>query len=124
MPSFGRLSLERLKTCDPRLQDVAHAAIIRVNFSVACGHRGEQEQNEAFARGFSKLVYPKSRHNTSPSQAMDLVPWPVDWNNIEAFKGLAKIVLEEAAKLHIPLEWGGDWARFRDLPHYQLPLGA
>ncbi|MGE0830221.1 MAG: M15 family metallopeptidase, partial [Hyphomonadaceae bacterium] len=26
-----------------------------------------------------------------------------------------------ASSLAVPLEWGGDWASFRDGPHYQLP---
>jgi len=120
MPSFSKLSLERLATCDTRLQDVAHAAIKRVDFMVACGHRGEQEQNEAFARGYSKLKYPASKHNKSPSLAMDLVPWPVGWKDIDRFKALAQIVKEEAAKLHIKIEWGGDWVKFRDRPHFQV----
>jgi peptidoglycan LD-endopeptidase CwlK len=120
MPTFGKISLERLKTCDKRLQDIAHAAIKRTDFSVACGHRGEQEQNEAFARGFSKLKFPKSKHNKTPSLAMDLVPFPVDWKNLKRFDALAVIVKDEAARLGVKLVWGGDWVKFRDRPHYEL----
>lgn len=120
MPTFGKMSLERLATCDERLQRVARAAIARTDFSVACGHRGEQEQNEAYARGFSKLKFPQSKHNIKPSKAMDLVPWPVDWKNIDRFKDLAAIVKQEAAKLDVKIRWGGDWAKFRDYPHFEL----
>lgn len=120
MPTFGKMSLERLATCDERLQRVAHAAIARTDFSVACGYRGEQEQNEAYARGFSKLKFPQSKHNIKPSKAMDLVPWPVDWKNIDRFKDLAAIVKQEAAKLDVKVRWGGDWAKFRDYPHFEL----
>lgn len=120
MPVFGNISLARLETCDERLQKIAHAAIKRMDFSVACGHRGEQEQNEAYARGFSKLKFPKSKHNSLPSRAMDLVPWPVDWADVDRFKELGQIVKEEAAKLGIKIQWGGDWPRFKDRPHYEL----
>jgi peptidoglycan L-alanyl-D-glutamate endopeptidase CwlK len=120
MPTFGKLSLERLATCDPRLQDIAHAAIKRTDFSVACGYRGEQEQNEAFARGFSKLRFPESKHNIKPSKAMDLVPFPVNWKDIDGFKWLGKIVKEEAAKLHIKIRWGGDFVKWKDYPHFEL----
>ncbi len=124
MPTFSKLSLERLATCHPLLQDVARAAIKRVDFLVACGRRGEQEQNEAFARGFSKLKFPNSKHNKTPSLAMDLVPWPVDWNDVKRFEALAKIVKEEAAKLGVAISWGGDWKKFRDRPHYELSAAS
>lgn len=120
MPQFGTLSKSRLVTCDPKLQDLAYAAIRLTDFSVACGHRGEQEQNEKFAQGFSQLRWPHSKHNKMPSLAMDLIPWPVDWGNIGRFQALAKIVKAEAAKLGIAIEWGGDWKAFKDWPHYQL----
>ena len=120
MPVFGKLSLERLATCDQRLQLIANAAILITDFSVSCGYRGEQAQNEAYAAGHSRLRYPQSRHNRSPSQAMDLIPWPVDWGNIGRFKALAKIVKKTAADMNIPLDWGGDWLTFKDYPHYEL----
>lgn len=120
MPVFGALSLQRLATCDTRLQDIAKASILRTDFSVAVGHRGQQEQEEAVALGRSKLHWPKSAHNSMPSRAMDLVPWPVDWQDLERFKALAVIVKEEAARLHIPLVWGGDWTTFKDWDHFEL----
>ena len=121
MPKFSKLSLERLATCHLDLQRVAKAAIKRTDFTVSCGHRGEQEQNEAFARGFSKLKFPNSKHNKTPSLAMDLVPYPVDWEDVKRFDELAVIVKEEAIKLGVSLTWGGNWPKFKDRPHYELP---
>ncbi|WP_205671764.1 M15 family metallopeptidase [Acinetobacter bereziniae] len=32
--------------------------------------------------------------------------------------------MKQAAKeLGIEIEWGGDWKKFKDGPHWQLPLG-
>lgn len=128
MASFGKRSLERLATCDVRLQQVAKAAIIRMDFTVLCGHRNKAEQDDAYERGASKLRFPKSKHNSLPSKAMDLAPYPIDWENIDRFIALSHIVLDEAKKFNIPIRWGGDWNRdgnwkdekFRDLPHYEI----
>lgn len=120
MPKFSKLSLERLATCHPDLQRVAKAAIKRSDFTVLCGHRGEQEQNEAFGRGNSKLRWPKSKHNKKPSRAMDLAPFPLDWKDIKRFKTMIAVVKEEAALLGVIIECGADWPKFRDYPHVQL----
>lgn len=124
MPKLSKLSQERLDTCHPLLQKVVKEAIKTFDFSVACGYRGEQEQNEAYARGFSQKKFPDSRHNSKPSQAVDLVPYPLDWKNIESFKAMAIAVKAAAAKVGVTIEWGGDWRKFKDYPHFQLPAGT
>ncbi len=120
MPKFSKTSEERLALCHPDLVRVAHAAIKRFDFAVLCGHRGKEDQEKAFAEKRSKLRWPKSRHNLLPSEAMDLAPYPIDWNDTKRFKTLAMIVLEEAARLGVKLTWGGDWASFPDMPHFEL----
>jgi len=64
--SFGRLSLERLATCAEPLQTVMHAVMARqiMDFAIVVGHRGQADQNLAYARGNSKLQWPHSRHNS------------------------------------------------------------
>lgn len=121
---LGRASKLRLATCDARLQQLVTAVVARVDagecpgvpdISVACGYRGEAEQNAAFDRGVSKLRYPHSKHNTVPSQAVDLWPSPVDWKDAKAFEALRALTLDTAHRLHIPvhvISW--------DLPHFQL----
>ena len=120
MPHFSKVSLERLRSCAEPLQRVAHAAIKRIDFVVLEGHRDKERQHQAFLDGFSKVDWPDGRHNSMPSEAMDLAPYPIDWGDHKRFKTLAMIVLEEAARMGIELEWGGDWANFPDLPHFQL----
>lgn len=128
MSTLSQRSLDKLHTCDTRLQDVVRAAIKRIDFTVLCGHRGENEQNDAFERGFSKLRWPKSKHNSNPSKAVDLAPYPINWEDIGRFKALGIIMVDEARKLHVPLRWGADWNRngnlsddkLKDWPHFEL----
>ena len=93
MPKFGKRSKERLATCDERLQKVFNEVINYVDCSVLEGHRGEREQNKYFAEGKSKVQYPLGRHNANPSRAVDVVPYPIDWNDRERFHLFAGFVL-------------------------------
>jgi peptidoglycan L-alanyl-D-glutamate endopeptidase CwlK len=120
MPSFGTKSKARLATCHPDLQVIFNEVIKRADCSVICGHRGKEEQQAAFDAGNSKLQYPKSRHNSYPSEAVDVVPYPLDWNDHLRFAALANVVKNVAREMNIPITWGGDWKSFKDLPHYEL----
>jgi peptidoglycan L-alanyl-D-glutamate endopeptidase CwlK len=66
----------------------------------------------------------KGRHNYRPALAADLAPYPLDWNDTARFEALAKVVLACAKRLGVPLTWGGDWKRFKDFPHFELPASA
>lgn len=129
MPKFGPRSLERLATCHPDLQRVMREAIIDgPDFTILCGHRGEAEQNDAVAKGLSKAPWPTSKHNSLPSRAVDIAPYPIDWNDRARFKHLAEHVFSVAAGLGIRLRWGGDFNMDGDkttndawdLPHFEL----
>lgn len=131
MPSFSKKSLEKLSTCHDALQDICLEAIKQIDFAVICGHRTEADQNKAFAEGKSKLQYPNSKHNKTPSLAVDLAPVKyrdskvyIDWEDIELFKKLAAHVLRIAAEKGILLVWGGNWVKFKDYPHYELKTGV
>ena len=91
-----------------------------IDFKITCAHRTEEEQNKAFKDGFSKLQYPKSKHNTLPSMAMDLAPLPINYNNIARFHYLAGMVMAIAHNLDIKIQWGGNWKSIVDLPHFEL----
>ncbi len=133
MPTLGTTSLERLRTCHADLRRVLAKAIEDgPDFTVLCGHRDREAQDRAVAEGKSKAPWPKSRHNTSPSVAVDIAPWPIDWDDWNRFRVLAGYVLGVAAAMDIKLRWGGDWdrdyaetdERFRDLPHFELMEGS
>lgn len=120
MPAFGKNSLKQLATMRPDLQKVFNEAIQEIDFSLLCGFRNEKDQNEAYEKGASKLRWPKSRHNTSPSEAGDATPYPLNWGDIESFKKLAAVIKKAAKKVGVEVEWGGDWVKFPDYPHWQL----
>lgn len=122
MPKFGLKSLQNKKTLHPLLQEIVDEAIKHTDFSIIWGYRTKEKQNEAYAKGNSQLRFPLSKHNRNPSEAMDLVPWPVDWNNIPAFEQLSKLIKWIAKEKEIEIVWGGDWKRFRDYAHYELRL--
>jgi len=128
MPSFSSSSKEKLSQCDQRLQDVLNEVVKHFDCTVMCGHRGEEEQNEAYRTGRSKLQFPQSKHNGLPSMAVDVAPYPIDWNDIKRFHYFAGFVVGIAAAKGITLRYGGDWDRdtqlkdnnFNDLPHFEI----
>ncbi len=139
MPLLSPLSLQRLATCDQRLQRLMNEVINYYDFSVDCGHRGEQEQRLAFKQGHSRTDWPDSKHNSLPSLAVDILPYnqkfrgvPLDqkgeWDVLQ-FCFMGGIVLGVAKCLGIDIRWGYDWDRnnyvirdqkFNDGPHFEL----
>ena len=128
MPKFGRKSLKNLSTCDERLQEVFNEVIKTVDCSVLEGHRSKDRQNSLYAEGKTKLRYPNGRHNEYPSRAVDVVPYPVDWNDRERFHLFAGFVIGTAMSMGTNLRWGGDWNqnwevddnKFDDFPHFEI----
>lgn len=128
MPNFSRLSEQRLATCDARLQALLREAIKHVDFTVICGYRSQEEQEDAFRTGRSKVRYPNSKHNTLPSSAVDIAPYPIDWKDTARFARLAGYLERIAHEQGIRIRWGGDWdgdfatadERFIDMPHFEI----
>jgi len=116
----------RLLTCHKDLQTLFNEVIKTYDCTITCGVRNRADQEKAFAQGNSKVHFPNSKHNTSPSRAIDVVPYPVDWDDIERFKEMAVVVkdaakrLKSEGKITHDIEWGGDWKTFKDYPHWQI----
>lgn len=126
MPRFSGRSLKRLDECHPLLRRLMLSVVEETDISIICGARGEAEQNKAYALGHSKLRWPQSKHNLSPSMAVDAVPFPIDWKDIDRFKELGQIVKQHWERIPAEersgasLSWGGDWKTFKDYPHWEL----
>jgi peptidoglycan L-alanyl-D-glutamate endopeptidase CwlK len=128
MPVFSQRSLSKLETCHEDLQRLFKEVVKHIDCTILQGTRGEEEQNEYFAKGLSKVKYPNSKHNSLPSMAVDVAPYPIDWNDKERFYYFAGIVKGIATQMGIDLISGCDWDNdndlrdqsFMDLPHYQL----
>lgn len=129
MPKYSQTSLDRLRACDERLQILFGEVILHVDVSILCGHRTEEEQEEAFRTGHSNLRWPQSKHNSLPSLAVDIAPWPIDWSDELRFWTTGAFVMGIASQMGIGLRWGGLWDRpwehvsspgFRDIGHFEL----
>jgi len=122
MPKFGNTSKLRLLSCDEKLQMLCFEAIAIKDFSVVCGHRNEEDQEEAFAKGFSKARWGESKHNTYPSRAVDIAPYNngIDWGDTNEFYELSGIMKALAFKHNIEIRWGGNFEGFFDGAHFEL----
>ena len=120
MPSFGKRSQEKLQDCDPRIQLVLQEAIKHYDFSVLEGYRTEEKQQEYFESGASKVQYPNSKHNLCPAMAVDVVPYPIDWDNLQRFKELSKVIKTACETVGVDnLHWGFDLWQW-DMPHWEI----
>ncbi len=127
MPRYSETSLKRLNTCCNELQETMRRVIQIVDNSILQGYRGEDEQNHYFKTKRSKLRYPQSKHNSTPSLAVDAAPWPIDWDNTRHFDYFAGIVIATGWGFGHEIRWGGDWdqdndltdQRFNDLVHFE-----
>ncbi len=122
MPGFklSRRSRDRLRGVHSDLVAVVKDAIqhTTVDFAVLEGLRTRERQRQLVRRGASKTM--NSRHLTG--HAVDLgayvdgeVRW--DW---PLYHEIAKAMKASAARLGVKIDWGGDWKRFPDGPHFQL----
>ena len=142
MPSFGRKSRKHLETCHPDLQTLFNAVIEEVDCSVTCGYRNKEDQDKAVASGNSKAIYPNGKHNSNPSTAIDVYPYPIDFEDLPRFYWFAGWVLAKAeilrnvGEITHKIKWGGNWKGLNkgkidfsynklpkvldDLPHFEL----
>lgn len=127
MPKLSKVSLERLATCDPRLQELLRAAIVHVDFSVLEGHRDQVRQDYLYSIGQTKLKWPKGKHNATPSRAVDVAPYPLDWKDTKRFIRVLSVIQGIGFGMGIPVRLGGDWdgdflfdENFYDWPHIEL----
>ena len=100
------------------------AQMTKIPFMVMETSRSKQQQMKNIANHVSQTMH--SRHLVSSdglARAADLVPiddkgkpiwaWPVYHKFAPEMKAAAKYV-------GVNIEWGGDWLRFKDGPHFQL----
>lgn len=81
-----------------------------------------------FRVGKSKLQWPNSNHNSEPSLAVDVAPYPIDWSKTNRFFYLAGAVGAIAQSKGYTIRWGGNWdgdnvfddQTFNDYCHFEL----
>lgn len=150
---FGNVSLGRLATVHPALRAVVIKALplSPVDFTVLEGARSPFRQAELYAKGRTteelrkagvmnvtgkpdeaKVTWTmKSAHISREdgfSWAVDLAPWPIDWNDTARFDQVALAMFRSASSLGVRIRWGADWDQDgilrekgeSDSPHFEM----
>jgi len=152
MPEFSELSSNRLVSCHQDLQRVFNEVIKWFDIRITYGHRSILEQTKLYKQGRTMsrgewlitdrgkiLTYCdgtiiKSKHNFIPSHAIDVAPFPIDWEDMNRFILLGGFVLGIAKELkrngeiENDIVWGGDFNsnfnlkdnNFIDYPHFEI----
>lgn len=158
MPKFSSRSRRALASAHKDLRLVFNTVIEQFDVTVLEGIRGKDRQNRLYEEGKSQVQWPNSAHNVravphpprdgstlkeeNKSLAVDVVPYPIDWDDTERFKHLGFYVLGLADALYSwgaidhRIRWGADWDRdltpvdrdpdesFFDSPHYELIMNG
>lgn len=138
--ALGTQSRERLGGVHPNLVKIVKRAIelTTVDFMVLEGVRTEARQKELYAQGRTtpgKIVTwtMNSKHRIQPDgfgHAVDLVPYPIDWEDPIKFDTIALAMKSAACELGLEnrLRWGADWDQDGnprekgelDSPHFEI----
>lgn len=139
MASYSQASTAKLATVCPELQDTFNTVIQHWDHTIFYGHRGQEEQNKAVADGKSTKPFPSSKHNQTPSDAVDAGPFypevpagGIDWRtdaelmtaarrgdfevvktileNIKRWHGFIGFVRGVGAAKGYKIRSGGDWS--------------
>ena len=126
---WGRGSQRHRATLRPELQEVLDIVLQIRDISIIDGHRGQATQDRYFAEGVSKVEFPNSKHNRTPSDAADVQPSPyVEETLREDLTMIAGIAIGVGRMLGYDIRWGGDWDqdgetadnKFDDLFHLEF----
>ena len=130
MPKFGSRSRKRLEGVHPDLVKVLENVVKYFDITIIEGLRSQERQNELLAQGKSRTKFGKHVQGL----AVDIAPYPIDWNSRDDFHYLGGFVLGVASQLGVNIRWGGDWSssslakesrttkdnNFDDLCHFEL----
>tara|TARA_R100000742_G_C4242590_1_gene62031 strand:+ start:93 stop:476 length:384 start_codon:yes stop_codon:yes gene_type:complete len=124
MPRFGKRSRERLKGVNIKLQHILNRLVEIMDVTIIEGLRTQERQDELLKKGASKTKY--SKH--IEGKAVDVAPYPIDWEDRERFHYMGGMLRGIAHELDIKIRWGGDWDSdgeiadnsFDDLVHVEL----
>ena len=130
MPRFGKRSKERLRGVDARLVNVLNEVVKYFDITVIEGLRSQKRQDELVAEGKSKTKFGKH----VLGKAVDIAPYPIDWQARDDFHLLGGFVLGIASQMGVNVRWGGEWSAsslykgkrttkdnsFDDLVHFEL----
>ena len=124
MPRSGKRSKQRLKGVDTKLVNVLNELVKIMDVTIIEGLRSQERQDVLVAKGASKTRY--SKH--IQGKAVDLAPYPIDWEDRERFHYMGGMVRGIGQQLNVNIRWGGDWDSdgeikdnsFDDLVHVEI----
>ena len=131
MYKYSKRSKERLATCHPDIQKVMNEVIKHVDCTIIEGIRTKETQEEYVRKGVSKTMNSKHLEQADGySHAVDVIAYPIEWDNNPRnylFAGFVKgIAASMGIKLRLGADWDGDFTTkdqtFHDLPHFELIL--
>ena len=144
---LSKLSLSRLVGLNANLEAVVKRAIeiTEQDFMVVEGVRSKEQCFVNYGKGrtaaqctakgvpaqyakpkLAKVTWlnnPLSSKHVS-GHAVDLVPYPVDWNDLSKFDKVAKAMYAAAKELGVSIRWGANWdndGKFREKGEYDSP---
>ena len=113
---FGRKSLAVRSTLSNNMIRFVNCVADKWDISLIEGVRTEARQRKLYRKGQSKTL--NSRHlpnHMGLSEAVDMAPYPIDWNNEEQFIQFGFFCMGVAQGLGLDLRWGGDWDGDHDI---------
>lgn len=135
MPTFSKASLDKLATCHIELQLLFNEVIKTFDCTILEGYRDRAGQEKAFKEGNTKLHWPNGRHNKTPSLAVDVIPYPIHFDDEKLglwfggyVQGIAQKLKDQRQMMH-SIRWGGAWnglgelnttSMLNDLVHFEI----
>jgi len=147
MAQFGTRSKSNMIGLHPDLIRVLNRAILAFDFTILEGVRSDHQCFINWGKGRTveqcrKAGIPNPERYAQPrltkvtwlrdplgsnhrakadglGHAVDCLPYPIDWNDIDRFKNLAAHMLNAARIENVKIIWGGDWKE-KDYPHFEL----
>jgi peptidoglycan L-alanyl-D-glutamate endopeptidase CwlK len=58
-------------------------------------------------------------HADGYGHACDIMPFPIDWNDLTRIKALGALMLSASHQEGVPIVWGGNWTK-PDWDHFEL----
>ena len=150
MPQFGQQSYSKLATCEQELQTLLLEVVKTYDVSIVFGNRSMAIQNALYLKGRKKIpasagdrrsnyliedikkvvtyrgFEKKSMHNYNPSRAVDVIPYPSGWSNVNKIYEMAGFIkatylrLKKEGKLKKDLRFGSDWLNPADPAHIEM----
>lgn len=156
MFNFGSASLAKLATVEPSLRAVVMLALTKspVDIIVLEGVRSSEQMAVNYGKGRSvaecvakgvpahfaqphlaKVTWlnhpydsPHKAQANGLSRAVDIAPYPIDWDDLKRFDQVSIAMAAAALELKTPVIWGADWDHDgkprekgeSDSPHFQL----